>query len=259
MTAVDPWVGTPSRWSMRSVAASDRRSTSSTPRWPPSTRRTSTRSVTSTSTRARAAAESADVWLPFGGVPLPIKLGTPVAGWPNSQASIPLKDREFGFDATIVTRLREAGAVLFGQTTMSEFAGLNHTRTRLHGITRNPWERRPHAGWIVRRCGRGGRRAACHDRDRRRRRGFDPHPGRVLRARPGSRRPTGGSRKAPRPCSSNLTAVSGCLARSVRDIARYLDVVNGFDHRDPSACRASTAGRHGSARTSTSSAACGWR
>ena len=31
----------------------------------------------------------------------------------------------------------------------------------------------------------------------------------------------------------NLTAVSGCLSRSVRDIARFLDVVSGFDRRDP--------------------------
>ena len=32
---------------------------------------------------------------------------------------------------------------------------------------------------------------------------------------------------------ASLTAVSGCLSRSVRDIARYFDVTNGFDHRDP--------------------------
>jgi aspartyl-tRNA(Asn)/glutamyl-tRNA(Gln) amidotransferase subunit A len=29
------------------------------------------------------------------------------------------------------------------------------------------------------------------------------------------------------------TVVSGCLARSVRDVARYYDVCNGFDSRDP--------------------------
>jgi aspartyl-tRNA(Asn)/glutamyl-tRNA(Gln) amidotransferase subunit A len=31
----------------------------------------------------------------------------------------------------------------------------------------------------------------------------------------------------------SLTAVLGCLARSVRDAARWVDVANGFDHRDP--------------------------
>jgi aspartyl-tRNA(Asn)/glutamyl-tRNA(Gln) amidotransferase subunit A len=32
---------------------------------------------------------------------------------------------------------------------------------------------------------------------------------------------------------ASLTAVSGCLSRSVRDIARFFDVSNGFDPRDP--------------------------
>jgi aspartyl-tRNA(Asn)/glutamyl-tRNA(Gln) amidotransferase subunit A len=32
---------------------------------------------------------------------------------------------------------------------------------------------------------------------------------------------------------SSLTAVTGCLSRSVRDIARFVDVTNGFDPRDP--------------------------
>ncbi|HAM02493.1 MAG TPA: hypothetical protein DCQ30_09770, partial [Acidimicrobiaceae bacterium] len=31
-------------------------------------------------------------------------------------------------------------AVLAGQTTSSEFGGVNYTSTRLHGTTRNPWD-----------------------------------------------------------------------------------------------------------------------
>ncbi len=39
--------------------------------------------------------------------------------------------------------------------------------------------------------------------------------------------------KGPEVCIGSLTAVSGCLSRSVRDIARFFDVCNGFDPRDP--------------------------
>ena len=125
---------------------------------------------------ALAVAKDADVQLPFGGVPMAVKLGSGVAGWPASEASIPLRDLEHGHDSTMVSRLRTGGSVLFGQSTMSEFAGLNQTRTKLHGATRNPWntERTPGGS-------SGGASAlvaggAVHDRNWRRRRWFDPDP-----------------------------------------------------------------------------------
>ena len=41
----------------------------------------------------------------------------------------------------MVQRIRDlGGAVLAGQTTASEFGGVNVTRTVLHGTTRNPWQ-----------------------------------------------------------------------------------------------------------------------
>src|SRR5260370_39076157 len=39
--------------------------------------------------------------------------------------------------------------------------------------------------------------------------------------------------RGPFTMSAPLTVVLGCLARSVRDVARYYDVANGFDARDP--------------------------
>ncbi|MGQ0802459.1 MAG: amidase family protein, partial [Actinomycetota bacterium] len=39
--------------------------------------------------------------------------------------------------------------------------------------------------------------------------------------------------KGPGMIVGSLTAVLGCLSRSVRDTARFLDATNGFDHRDP--------------------------
>jgi Asp-tRNA(Asn)/Glu-tRNA(Gln) amidotransferase A subunit family amidase len=181
---------------------------------------------------ARAQAARADVTKPLGGVPIGVKMGAHVAGWPFTEASIPLRDDISTFDATMVARLREAGAVLVGQTTMSEFAGLNQTRTKLHGATRNPWdhERTPGgssggsaaavAGGLVTMAtagdGGGSTRIPA---------GFCGLPG--LKPNYG-RIP-----KGPHMAMNNLTAVPGCLSRSVRDIARFFDVVSGFDHHDP--------------------------
>ncbi|HEY5014587.1 MAG TPA: amidase family protein, partial [Acidimicrobiia bacterium] len=66
---------------------------------------------------AREAAARADVNLPFGGVPIGVKQLTSVAGWPATEASVPLRDHVAEHDATMVARLREAGAVLAGATT----------------------------------------------------------------------------------------------------------------------------------------------
>ncbi|HEV3367528.1 MAG TPA: amidase family protein, partial [Acidimicrobiales bacterium] len=94
---------------------------------------------------ARSTAAQADVSLPFGGVPIGIKELESVDGWPATEASLVFKDRIADHDSTQVARLRAAGAVLAGQTTASEFGGINCTPTKLHGTTRNPWnlERTP--------------------------------------------------------------------------------------------------------------------
>ena len=89
---------------------------------------------------ARARAAAADVSLPFGGVPIGVKELEHVEGWPYSEASVVFADRSSAFDSTHVARLRAAGAVLAVQTTASEFGGVNCTSTKLHGVTRNPWD-----------------------------------------------------------------------------------------------------------------------
>jgi aspartyl-tRNA(Asn)/glutamyl-tRNA(Gln) amidotransferase subunit A len=89
---------------------------------------------------ARDAAGRANVNAPFGGVPIGVKELDAVAGWPKTEASVPLKDRIAGRDSELVTRVRAAGAVLTGLTTSSEFGGVNLTRTNLNGVTRNPWQ-----------------------------------------------------------------------------------------------------------------------
>ena len=57
---------------------------------------------------ARAAAATADVTAPFGGVPLGVKELDAVAGWPATEASIPLRDEIAAQDSTKVARLRAA-------------------------------------------------------------------------------------------------------------------------------------------------------
>ena len=88
---------------------------------------------------ARAAAATADVSLPYGGVPLAVKELLAVGGWPASQGSLALADQVFERDGISVERLKAAGAVAAVQTTSSEFGATNQTTTKIHGATRNPW------------------------------------------------------------------------------------------------------------------------
>jgi Asp-tRNA(Asn)/Glu-tRNA(Gln) amidotransferase A subunit family amidase len=180
---------------------------------------------------ARSTAAQADVSLPFGGVPVGIKELESVDGWPATEASLVFKDRTADHDSTQVTRLRAAGAVLAGQTTASEFGGINCTHTKLHGTTRNPWnlERTPGGS-------SGGSAAAVAG-------GLIPiasggDGGGSIRIPAGFtglfglKSTFGRIPKGPATLQPPLTVVVGCVSRSVRDTARWFDVCNGFDPRD---------------------------
>jgi aspartyl-tRNA(Asn)/glutamyl-tRNA(Gln) amidotransferase subunit A len=122
--------------------------------------------------------------------------------------------------------------VLAGQTTASEFGGVNVTRTVLHGVTHNPWEpgRTPGgssggtaaavAGGLltIASAGDGGGSIRIPA-------GFT---GLV-----GLKGTFGRIPLAPMAAYGNLTVAIGCLSRSVRDTARWFDVCNGHDARDP--------------------------
>src|SRR3984957_16382899 len=180
---------------------------------------------------ARQAAAAVDVSLPFGGVPIGIKEVDSVTGWPYSEASLVFEDRVGEYTTTMVQRLTAAGAVPVGATTASEFGGVNYTHTRIHGTTRNPWdkERTPGgssggtaaavAGGLVTlgTAGDGGGSIRIPA-------GFTGMFG--LKATLG-RIPRG-----PRTMQPPLTVTSGCVSRSVRDTARWFDVCNGHDSRD---------------------------
>jgi aspartyl-tRNA(Asn)/glutamyl-tRNA(Gln) amidotransferase subunit A len=182
--------------------------------------------------RARAAASAADVRLPFGGVPLGVKELTSVRGWPATEASVVFRDRVATQTSTMVSRLETAGAVPFGLTTSSEFGGVNLTFTRLNGATSNPWNVEHTPGGSS-----GGSAAAVAGGLCTLATGGDGGGSIRIPAAftglPGMKNTYGRIPKGPHLVIGSLTAVSGCLSRSIRDIARYLDVCNGFDARDP--------------------------
>jgi aspartyl-tRNA(Asn)/glutamyl-tRNA(Gln) amidotransferase subunit A len=89
---------------------------------------------------ARAAADKADVTKPLGGVPIAIKDVINVQGDPCTCASKILQGYIAPYDATVITKLRDAGAVLFGRTNMDEFAMGSSTENSSWGVTKNPWD-----------------------------------------------------------------------------------------------------------------------
>jgi aspartyl-tRNA(Asn)/glutamyl-tRNA(Gln) amidotransferase subunit A len=90
--------------------------------------------------RARRDADSADVTLPLGGVPIAVKDIINVAGLPCTCASRSLQNYVAPYDATLITKLRSAGALVFGKTNMDEFAMGSSTENSAVKLTKNPWD-----------------------------------------------------------------------------------------------------------------------
>lgn len=99
-----------------------------------------------TTTLAQAKA-SADRWhrgqhlSAVDGVPVAIKDSILTQGWPTRHASLTIDSNQpWKEDAPAVARLREAGAVFVGKTTMSEFGSTEqHSNSLLYGKVCNPW------------------------------------------------------------------------------------------------------------------------
>ncbi len=169
---------------------------------------------------------------PFAGIPMGVKELAQVQGWPDTHASVPYADVIADFDCAEVARLRAAGAVLVGLTTAPEHGVVSYTVSKLHGITRNPWnlERTPGGS-------SGGSAAAvaaglfpaCTGSDG----GGSIRIPSSYSGLFGMKTTFGLLGVGPEPFGYSMTSVHGPIVRSVRDAARYLDATAGPSLTDP--------------------------
>jgi amidase len=89
---------------------------------------------------AVAQADAPEDLPPFLGVPLPIKDLVDVAGWPTTYGSAGTSREPAAASDPVVQRFVDAGFVLLGKTTTSEFGTVPFTESPALGISRNPWD-----------------------------------------------------------------------------------------------------------------------
>src|ERR1700693_2409053 len=165
---------------------------------------------------------------PLHGLPVLVKDEIDAAGMPTTLGTLVFKDYRPPRDAFAVERLRKAGAIILGKTTLSEYAA-GDTYGSMFGVTRNPYDLQRTVGGSS-----GGSGAALAAN-------FSTVAigGETLAAirRPGawnavvSLRPTPGlvSRTGMWDGYPTLHAQMGPMARTVRDLAQLLDVLGGYD------------------------------
>lgn len=90
--------------------------------------------------KADASLASGEIWGPLHGVPVTIKDHFAVKGMRTTNAFPPLADQVTDFDATVVQRLRDAGAIILGRTNMPVLAMDMQTNNPIFGRTNNPWD-----------------------------------------------------------------------------------------------------------------------
>ena len=181
---------------------------------------------------ALAAAEAVDPHdpRPFAGVPIAVKDGAAVAGMPLTMGSDLFGDYRPTDDSFVVRRLKAAGFVIVGKTSMPEFGILPVSESRRFGPVRNPWDlgRTPGgssggaaaavaAGIVPLAHGSDGGGsiripAACCGLV-----GLKPSRGRI------SRGPEGGD---------DFLVQDGVLTRTVAETAELLDLLAGYEPGD---------------------------
>ncbi len=100
--------------------------------------------------RAESEIASGDYRSPLHGIPWGAKdLLATSGGIPTTWGAAPFRDQVFDYDATVVRKLREAGAVLAGKLAMVELAGgmgYRQPNASFTGPGRNPWNRETWTG-----------------------------------------------------------------------------------------------------------------
>jgi amidase len=167
---------------------------------------------------------------PFAGVPIAIKNNRPVSGLRLTYGCSLMKDFTATYDHNVTRRLKQAGFVVVGSTTLPEYGILPTTEARLFGPTRNPWDLERSPGGSS-----GGSAAAVAA-------GMVP----VAHGNDG-----GGSIRIPAACcglvglkpqrgrisaapelGESLLGIDGVLTRTVADTAAILDVLAGYETGD---------------------------
>ena len=84
--------------------------------------------------------------LPLAGVPVAVRDSIDVAGSPTRSGSAATSPAPAAADAELVRRLRAAGALLVGKTSLPELGLWPFTESEAFGVTRNPWSLDHNAG-----------------------------------------------------------------------------------------------------------------
>jgi Asp-tRNA(Asn)/Glu-tRNA(Gln) amidotransferase A subunit family amidase len=169
---------------------------------------------------------------PLHGITILVKDEVDTAGMPTTLGTVVFKDYRPPKDAFAIDKLRKAGAIILGKATLSEFAA-GDTYGSIFGVTRNPYDLERTVGGSS--GGSGAALAANFSTvtigeetvaSIRRPAAWNavaslrPTPGLVSRTGMWDGYPT-------------LHAQMGPMARTVRDLAKLLDGMVGYDPEDP--------------------------
>ena len=162
---------------------------------------------------------------PLDGVPVTIKDNIATKGVPTPVGTAAAEMIPAAADAPPAARLREAGAVILGKTTMPDYGMLSSGLSSLHPLTRNPWNLDLSPGGSSAGAAAAGGGRLWPDPYRHRYRRLDPPAGRLVRiGRPQAQsRPRADRSVLCRPCRRAADPNRRrCSARHVGSIAARL-------------------------------------